>query len=114
MKYKMRKQGIAKALYFYLLREYTSVLWNFFGDSELFFPAITKRDILRHIQRDNFNLPVNILNILEISLVDYKEKLGYLHKISENKNLTESAKKYLKITQEDFAMLAKILHRLRN
>ena len=37
--------------------------------------------------------------------------MGYLDKIFEDKNLMESAKKYLKITQEDFAMLTKISHK---
>ena len=47
-----------------------------------------KRYSKTYIER-YFNLPVSILNIFKISLADYKEKLGYLHKISEDKNLTE-------------------------
>ena len=40
------------------------------------FRDITKRDILRHIQRDIFNPSFRYPKYLKISLADYKEKIG--------------------------------------
>ena len=58
---------------------------------------IYRKYFLRNIQRDIFNLPLDILNIPIISVVDYKEKIGNYTKYLEKKSNRVGAK-YLKIT----------------
>ena len=41
---------------------------------------------LRNIQRDIFNLPLDIVNIPEISVADYKEEIGNYTKYLEKKS----------------------------
>ena len=55
---------------------------NFFQDSEI---DITKRDILRHIQRDIFNPSIRYPKYLKRSLADYKERIGNYTKYLEIK-----------------------------
>ena len=72
-----------------LFRVYFSLHW---------FRDIYRRYFLRNIQRDIFYFLLDILNILKISLADYKEEIGNYTKYLEKKNITEWVCKYLKIT----------------
>ena len=60
-----------------LFRVYFSLHW---------FRDIYRRYFLRNIQRDIFNLPLDILNIPMISLADYKEKKEIYTKYLEKKS----------------------------
>ena len=57
---------------YFLLKEFTSVLKNFFRDFEI---DLTKRDMLRHIERGNFNPSIRYPKYLKRSLVDYNERI---------------------------------------
>ena len=60
------------------------------------FRDIYRRYFLRNIQRDIFNLPLDILNIPIISLVDYKEKIEIYTKYLEKKSNWVS-RKYMRL-----------------
>ena len=71
---------------------------------------IYRKYFLRNIQRDIFNLPLDILNIPIISVVDYKEKIGNYTKYLEKKSNRVGAK-YLKITFRKWDMELRKFHK---
>ena len=79
---------------------------------------IYRRYFLRNIQRDIFNLPLDILNIPIISLADYKEKIEIYTKYLEKKSnwagrkylwlhrwISQVQMKLVKISQVEFVIL---------
>ena len=76
-----------------LFRVYFSLHW---------FRDIYRRYFLRNIQRDIFNLPLEILNIPIIFVADYKDKIGNYTKYLEKKSNwvgAQISEDYMKISQ---------------
>ena len=76
---------------------------------------IYRRYFLRNIQRDIFNLPLDILNIPEISLADYKERTDNYTKYLKVKRSKRGSVKYLAIIfSHGRQVVRKISHRRKS
>ena len=90
-KWKQKCEGKAEQVLCRYISYYDPPLWIdyiFLHDIR----DIYRRYFLRNIHRDIFNLPLDILNIPEISLVDYKEDIGNYTKYLEKKSKWVGAK----------------------
>ena len=91
-------------------------LFHYISPSSItFIKDIYRRYFLRNIQRDIFNLPLDILNIPEISLADYKERTDNYTKYLKVKRSKRGSVKYLAIIfSHGRQVVRKISHRRKS